>query len=207
MPYVYLAIAIVGEVIGTSLLKTSDGMSKLWPTCASIVAYAVTFYFLSLTLRTIPTGIAYAIWSHSGHPSASTATSPSLTPTAPSSSAPKRRVRAPPPKNCSCEWCGATFTKSGLGRHYDQWVYAVSPARPDEKHTEEAILRMRELRSDVRRLRGMKHMDPKEKKSLQNRRNYERHQEQQVEKKRVKRIADMARSMVFKELAKEVEEM
>lgn len=53
----------------------------------------------------------------------------------------------------------------------------------------------------------MKHMDPKEKKSLQNRRNYERHQEQQVEKKRVKRIADMARSMVFKELAKEVEEM
>lgn len=66
MPYVYLAIAIVGEVIGTSLLKTSDGMSKLWPTCASILAYAVTFYFLSLTLRTIPTGIAYAIWSGVG---------------------------------------------------------------------------------------------------------------------------------------------
>lgn len=66
---------------------------------------------------------------------------------------------------------------------------------------------MRELRSDVRRLREMKHMDPKEKKSLQNRRNYERHQEQQVEKKRVKRIADMARSMVLKELAKEVDEM
>jgi small multidrug resistance pump len=66
MPYVYLAIAIVGEVIGTSLLRTSDGMSRLWPTCASILAYAVTFYFLSLTLRTIPTGIAYAIWSGVG---------------------------------------------------------------------------------------------------------------------------------------------
>lgn len=86
-------------------------------------------------------------------------------------------------------------------------MYAASPARPDDKHTEEAISRMRELRSDVRRLREMKHMDPKEKKSLQNRRNYERHQEQQVEKKRVKRIADMARSMVLKELAKEVDEM
>lgn len=54
------------------------------------------------------------------------------------------------------------FTKSGLGRHYDQWVYAVSPARADEKHTEDAIARMREIRQDVRRLRGMKHMDPKE---------------------------------------------
>jgi len=66
MPYVYLIIAIVGEVIGTSLLKMSDGMSKPWPTCASILAYGVTFYFLSLTLRTIPTGIAYAIWSGVG---------------------------------------------------------------------------------------------------------------------------------------------
>jgi small multidrug resistance pump len=66
MAYVYLMIAIVGEVIGTSMLKTSEGMSKLWPTCASILAYAVTFYFLSLTLKTIPTGIAYAIWSGVG---------------------------------------------------------------------------------------------------------------------------------------------
>lgn len=86
-------------------------------------------------------------------------------------------------------------------------MYAASPARADDKHSDSAITRMRELRSDVRRLREMKHMDPKEKKSLQNRRNYERHQEQQVEKKRVKRIADMARSMVLKELAKEVDEM
>jgi small multidrug resistance pump len=66
MPYVYLFIAIIGEVIGTSLLKTSDGMSRLWPTCASILAYVVTFFFLSITLRTIPTGIAYAIWSGFG---------------------------------------------------------------------------------------------------------------------------------------------
>ena len=66
MAYVFLMIAIVGEVIGTSLLKASDGMTRPWPTAGSLLAYGVTFYFLSLTLRTLPTGIAYAIWSGVG---------------------------------------------------------------------------------------------------------------------------------------------
>ena len=65
-PYLYLGIAILAEVIATSFLKASDGMSKLWPTMASVLGYAVAFYFLSLTLRTIPTGIAYALWSAIG---------------------------------------------------------------------------------------------------------------------------------------------
>ena len=61
-PYLYLGIAILAEVIATSFLKASDGMSKLWPTMASVLGYAVAFYFLSLTMRTIPTGIDYARW-------------------------------------------------------------------------------------------------------------------------------------------------
>ena len=64
--YTYLGIAILAEVIATSFLKASDGMSKLWPTLASVLGYAVAFTFLSFTLKTIPTGIAYALWSAVG---------------------------------------------------------------------------------------------------------------------------------------------
>ena len=64
--YVYLGIAIVSEVIGTSALKASDGFTRLLPGLATLVAYACAFYFLSLTLRSIPVGIAYAIWSGAG---------------------------------------------------------------------------------------------------------------------------------------------
>lgn len=60
--WIYLLIAIVAEIIGTSGLKASDGFTKLWPSLLTIVAYGTTFFFLSLTLRTIPVGIAYAIW-------------------------------------------------------------------------------------------------------------------------------------------------
>ena len=66
MHWLYLAIAIVAEVIGTSALKASDGFTKLYPSLIVIVGYGVAFYFLSLTLRTIPVGIAYAIWSGVG---------------------------------------------------------------------------------------------------------------------------------------------
>ena len=66
MPYLYLAIAIVAEVIATSFLKQSDGFSKLTPSLVTIAGYAVSFYFLSLSLRDVPTGIAYAIWSGVG---------------------------------------------------------------------------------------------------------------------------------------------
>ena len=66
MPYLYLAVAIVAEVIATSFLKQSDGFSKLTPSLVTIAGYAVSFYFLSLSLRDVPTGIAYAIWSGVG---------------------------------------------------------------------------------------------------------------------------------------------
>lgn len=66
MPYLYLSIAIVAEVIGTSFLKQSDGFTKLVPTLITATGYLIAFYFLSLTLRTLPVGIAYAIWSGVG---------------------------------------------------------------------------------------------------------------------------------------------
>jgi small multidrug resistance pump len=66
MPYVYLAIAILAEVIGTSALKATDGFTRLRPSLVVIVGYGVSFYFLSLALQTIPVGIAYAIWSGAG---------------------------------------------------------------------------------------------------------------------------------------------
>jgi small multidrug resistance pump len=66
MGYVYLGIAIVAEVIGTSALKASNGFTQLVPSLITIVTYACAFYFLSLTLKTIPVGIAYAIWSGIG---------------------------------------------------------------------------------------------------------------------------------------------
>ena len=66
MAYVYLGIAIVCEVIATTFMKQSDGFTRLWPSVATGVGYIVSFYCLALTLRTIPTGIAYAIWSGVG---------------------------------------------------------------------------------------------------------------------------------------------
>lgn len=66
MGYVYLAIAIVAEVIGTSALKASEEFSKLAPSIIVIVGYSIAFYFLSLVLKTIPVGVAYAIWSGLG---------------------------------------------------------------------------------------------------------------------------------------------
>ncbi|CAA9305011.1 MAG: small multidrug resistance family (SMR) protein, partial [uncultured Microvirga sp.] len=62
----YLAIAIVAEVIGTSALKASDGLSRLGPSLIVLAAFATAFFFLSLALRSIPVGIAYAIWSGVG---------------------------------------------------------------------------------------------------------------------------------------------
>jgi small multidrug resistance pump len=66
MPYVFLAIAIVAEVIGTSALKASESFSKLMPSVLSVAAYGIAFYCLSMTLKTIPVGVAYAIWSGVG---------------------------------------------------------------------------------------------------------------------------------------------
>jgi small multidrug resistance pump len=66
MSYFYLAIAIVAEVIATSFMKLSDGFTRPVPSLITAVGYLVAFYFLSLTLRTVPTGVAYAIWSGVG---------------------------------------------------------------------------------------------------------------------------------------------
>lgn len=66
MHYLFLAIAIAAEVTATSFLKASDGFSRLTPTLIMVAGYAVSFFFLSLTLRTLPTGVAYAIWSGAG---------------------------------------------------------------------------------------------------------------------------------------------
>ena len=66
MQYIYLAIAIVAEVIATSFMRQSEGFTKLVPSLITAGGYIVAFYFLSLTLRTLPTGIAYAIWSGVG---------------------------------------------------------------------------------------------------------------------------------------------
>lgn len=65
-PSLYLIFAILFEIVGTSSLKVSEGFTKLLPTITTLVTYGVSFYFLSLTLKSIPIGIAYAIWSGVG---------------------------------------------------------------------------------------------------------------------------------------------
>ena len=64
--WIFLAVAIVSEVIATSCLKAAEGFTRLWPSLVVIVGYSLAFYLLSLTLRTIPVGVAYAIWSGVG---------------------------------------------------------------------------------------------------------------------------------------------
>lgn len=66
MNYLYLAIAIMAEVVGTTFMKQSEGFTKLVPSLVCAASYIVAFYLLSLTLKTIPTGVAYAIWSGVG---------------------------------------------------------------------------------------------------------------------------------------------
>ncbi|MCW8906741.1 MAG: multidrug efflux SMR transporter, partial [Sedimenticola sp.] len=64
--WVFLAIAIVSEVVATSALGKTEGFSRLWPSVIVVLGYTSAFYFLSLTLRVIPVGIAYAIWAGVG---------------------------------------------------------------------------------------------------------------------------------------------
>ena len=66
MGYLYLTIAIVAEVIATCALKSSEEFSKLAPSVVVVIGYGVAFYFLSLVLKTIPVGMAYAMWSGLG---------------------------------------------------------------------------------------------------------------------------------------------
>ena len=66
MTYLYLAIAIVSEVVATSFLKSTDGFTRLAPSIVVICGYATAFYFLSLTLKAMSVGIVYAIWCGAG---------------------------------------------------------------------------------------------------------------------------------------------
>ena len=62
MNYAYLFAAIICEVVATSALKAAEGFSRFWPSVIVVVGYGHAFYFLSLTMRTIPIGVTYAIW-------------------------------------------------------------------------------------------------------------------------------------------------
>ena len=66
LPYLYLALAIAFEVLGTSALKASETLTRLVPSLVTLIAYTASFVFLALSLRTIPIGIAYAIWAGLG---------------------------------------------------------------------------------------------------------------------------------------------
>ncbi len=66
MTYLYLAIAIIAEVAATSALKASEEFTRLYPSLIVIIGYMIAFYFLTLALRVISVGIAYAIWSGVG---------------------------------------------------------------------------------------------------------------------------------------------
>lgn len=66
MGYVYLLLAITAEIIGTTLLKYTDGFTKLWPSVGSLAGYAVAFVLLAQTLKSLEVGVTYALWSGIG---------------------------------------------------------------------------------------------------------------------------------------------
>jgi small multidrug resistance pump len=66
LPWFHLAIAILAEVVATNCLKASHGFTRPLPTVIVLLGYGLAFYFLSLTLETIPVGIGYAVWSGVG---------------------------------------------------------------------------------------------------------------------------------------------
>lgn len=65
-PWLILSLAILTEVIATSALKASDGFTRFWPSLVVVLGYGTAFFCLSITLRSIPVGVAYAIWSGLG---------------------------------------------------------------------------------------------------------------------------------------------
>ena len=64
--WLFLAIAIIGEVVATSALKSIEGFTRLGPSVVVVVGYGIAFYLLSLVIKSIPVGIAYAVWSGLG---------------------------------------------------------------------------------------------------------------------------------------------
>ena len=64
--WMFLALAIISEVIATTSLKSTEGFTKLVPSIIVVIGYTAAFYFVSLTLDTLPVGVVYAIWSGVG---------------------------------------------------------------------------------------------------------------------------------------------
>jgi small multidrug resistance pump len=66
MPYLFLVVAIAAEVFATSMLKATDGFSRLWPTVACVGGYLLSFAAVSQTVKVVPVGVVYAVWSGLG---------------------------------------------------------------------------------------------------------------------------------------------
>ena len=66
MPWILLMVAIVAEVIATSTLKSTEGFSRLWPSVLVVVCYEIAFIGMSLSMKKIPIGVVYAVWSGVG---------------------------------------------------------------------------------------------------------------------------------------------
>lgn len=66
MKWIYLTLAILGEVMATASLKDSEAFTRFWPSLIVLLGYSIAVYFLSLTLKEIPVGVAYAMWAGIG---------------------------------------------------------------------------------------------------------------------------------------------
>ncbi|WP_236329057.1 SMR family transporter [Enterobacter quasihormaechei] len=64
--YLFLLLSIASEVIATTALKLSDSFTRLWPSVITVMFYIIAFWSLTIPMRTIPTGIIYAVWSGAG---------------------------------------------------------------------------------------------------------------------------------------------
>jgi len=66
MHWIYLALAILFEVVGTTALKAAEGFTRPWPVFIVVLGYLAAFFFLGLSLKSLPVGVAYAIWAALG---------------------------------------------------------------------------------------------------------------------------------------------
>lgn len=66
MQWLMLFVAIIAEVIATSMLKSTEGFTRLWPSVVVVVCYEIAFILMSLSMKKIPVGIVYAVWSGVG---------------------------------------------------------------------------------------------------------------------------------------------
>ncbi len=64
--FIFLILAVIAETIGTTSLQASQQFTKLWPSLLVVMSYAISFYLLALTLKYMPVGVMYAMWSGLG---------------------------------------------------------------------------------------------------------------------------------------------